>query len=86
MYLEPLLYYPSILIIWKYFTISYFLIVCFSNKMEMSRLHQPPISAYSFVTSASLLLLVTETDSEEPWIWYIQSSLTHILQRQLLLN
>ena len=54
--------------------------------MEMSRSRQPPISAYSFVPSAALLLLVTETDSEEPWIWYIQSSLTHILQRQPLLN
>lgn len=54
--------------------------------MEISRLHQPPIYAYSFVTIDALLLLVTETDSEESWIWYIQSSLTHILQRQLLLN
>lgn len=54
--------------------------------MEISQLHQPPIYAYSFVTIDALLLLVTETDSEESWIWYIQSSLTHILQRQLLLN
>ena len=87
MYPESLLYYPSTLLIWKHFTKSYYLIVpSFLIKWKYHDHISHLVSAYSFVASDALLYEWLELTQKKLGFSASKSSLTHMLQRQILLN